>query len=308
MNRRIFNQLIVGTALGQALPRAGAQTAASMPGESTSSAANFHFSIMLWTIDHKIPVEQCLEIAHEAGYNGVEFTGEYKKWSADQTRQLKAKMRSLGLVVDAMSGAQGAFGDPNGTEEFLAGFKGILPYAKDLECPKIILLSGKRIEGVPQATQRQACIDNLKRAVDIATKENVDIVIEPIDPLENPTIFLTSVADGFDIVRGVGSDKVKVLYDFYHEQRGAGNLLEKLEKNIDLVGLVHVADVPGRHEPGTGETDYLNIYRKLAELKYDKFIAMEYYPTSDPLQSLKTQRLVALQATRTSAGPYKLSM
>ena len=54
-----------------------------------------------------------------------------------------------------------------------------------------------------------------------------------------------------------------MLYDFYHEQRAYGNLIEKLEQNIDLVGLVHIADVPGRHEPGTGEIDYLNIYRKL---------------------------------------------
>ena len=57
---------------------------------------------------------------------------------------------------------------------------------------------------------------------------------------------------------------MKVLYDLYHEQRGQGNLIEKLEKNIDEVGLVHVADVPGRHEPGTGEMNYINIYRRLA--------------------------------------------
>jgi hydroxypyruvate isomerase len=86
------------------------------------------------------------------------------------------------------------------------------------------------------------------------------------------------------------------LYDFYHEQRGAGNLIEKLEKNIDLVGLVHVADVPGRNEPGTGEIDYRNIYRKLGELKYDKFVTMEFYPTQDPVGTLRKARLEARQA------------
>jgi len=71
------------------------------------------------------------------------------------------------------------------------------------------------------------------------------------------------------------------LYDLYHEQRGSGNLIEKLEKNIDQVGLVHIADVPGRHKPGTGEIDYANVYRKLAQLKYDRYIAMEFYAASE---------------------------
>ena len=72
-----------------------------------------------------------------------------------------------------------------------------------------------------------------------------------------------------------------MLYDVYHEQREFGNLIEKFEKNIEQVGLVHIADVPGRHEPGTGEINYLNIYRKLAELNYRGTICMEFYPTGD---------------------------
>jgi len=96
----------------------------------------------------------------------------------------------------------------------------------------------------------------------------------------------------------VNAPNVRVLYDFYHEQRGFGNLIEKLEKNIDRVGLIHVADVPGRHEPGTGEIDYPVIYRKLAELHYDRWIAMEYYPTGEPVASLKQARVSALEAMR----------
>jgi hydroxypyruvate isomerase len=97
-------------------------------------------------------------------------------------------------------------------------------------------------------------------------------------------------------VRAVNSPHVRALYDFYHEQRGWGNLIEKLEQNIDLVGLVHIADVPGRHEPGTGEIDYANIYRKLGQLKYDKYITMEFYPSQEPVTTLKKARLEAQQA------------
>jgi len=256
---------------------------------------------MLWTIEKQAPFDQCVEIVAAAGYNGVELVGEFQKWSPDETRRIMARMRSLGLVFDAMSGVKAGFAVPGDSELFMTQLTAQINSAKDLECPVIILLSGKRVEGLDPAAQRQTSIDNLKRAADLAAKNSVEIVIEPIDPLENPTIFLRTVTDGFDIVRAVGSPQVKVLYDFYHEQRAFGNLIEKLEKNADLVGLVHIADVPGRHDPGTGEIDYTNIYRKLAELKYDKFIAMEFYPTSDPAASLKQARVAAQQAMRAIA-------
>jgi hydroxypyruvate isomerase len=75
-----------------------------------------------------------------------------------------------------------------------------------------------------------------------------------------------------------------------------GNLIEKLEKNIDEVGLIHVADVPGRHEPGTGEINYGNVYKKLAELRYRGVIAMEFYPTGDVVETLRRAREEALRA------------
>ena len=81
--------------------------------------------------------------------------------------------------------------------------------------------------------------------------------------------------------------QVRFLYDLFHEQIAEGNLIEKLDKHIDTIGLIHVADVPGRHEPGTGEINYANIYRKLAQLNYRHMAAMEFLPTGDPVASLR---------------------
>ncbi|PYV62809.1 MAG: hydroxypyruvate isomerase, partial [Acidobacteria bacterium] len=117
-----------------------------------------------------------------------------------------------------------------------------------------------------------------------------------IDPEENPHYFLTSVDRGFEIVKTVNHPQVQFLYDFFHEQIAEGNLIEKLEKNIQYVGLVHVADVPGRHEPGTGEINYENIFRKLAELNYQEIVAMEFLPTGDPVEQLRAAREMALRA------------
>jgi hydroxypyruvate isomerase len=195
----------------------------------------------------------------------------------------------------AKRSAQG-FADPAGTSDFLAAARAQMNAARTLGSPQINLKSGNRRDDLPRSAQHNASVENLKRAADLAAANGIQIVIEPIDPLENPQMYLTSVSEAFDIVRAVGSPQVRVLYDFYHEQRAQGNLLEKLEQNFDLVGLVHIADVPGRHEPGTGEINYANIYRKLAQLKYDKFITMEFYPSQEPVATLRKARLEAQEA------------
>jgi sugar phosphate isomerase/epimerase len=78
------------------------------------------------------------------------------------------------------------------------------------------------------------------------------------------------------------------------------NLIEKLEKNIDLVGLVHVADVPGRHHPGTGEINYSTIFRKLAELRYSRYVAMEFKPLGDAVKELRDARELAVSGARSA--------
>lgn len=291
MNRREFSQLAAGATLAQTLVCGSVAQTAEPP-------SAFKFSVMLWTLEKQATFERCIEMVAAAGYNGVELVGEFQKWSADETQRIMARIHSLGLVVDSMSGVHAGFSVPADSDLFMTQLAAQIEAAKRLECPQIILLSGKRAEGLSHDVQKHTSIENLKRAAALVSKENIQIVIEPIDALENPTIYLTTVTEGFEIVRQIGSQSVKVLYDFYHEQRGFGNLIEKLEGNIDWIGLVHIADVPGRHEPGTGEIDYRNIYRKFAELGYSKFVAMEFYPTGDPVDLLKKARLEAIRAAR----------
>jgi hydroxypyruvate isomerase len=121
----------------------------------------------------------------------------------------------------------------------------------------------------------------------------VRLLLECIDPEENPNYFLQSAAEGIEIVRAVNHPQVQFLYDMYHEQMSYGDLISKLDKHIDVIGLIHVADVPGRHQPGTGELNYGNIYKKLAELNYKHNIAMEFIPTSDPVGTLRAAKAQA---------------
>ncbi len=274
---------------------AGAACAMAVPGWAQGGAATkgVRFSFMLWAIAKPVGFDRAVEMVAEAGYQGIELTGEFQKWTPEERTRVMAKLRRLGLVIDSMSGVRAAFAVPEERELFVTQLAEHLRYAKELECPQVILLSGRRSESVSMAEQRVIATENLKRAAEMAAKEKIEIVIEPIDFIERPNVFLASVTDGFEIAAAVNAPNLKVLYDLYHEQRSFGNLIEKLEKNIDRVGLIHVAEVPGRHEPGMGEIDFDPIYRKLRELKYDRWIAMEFYPTEETVASLKKARLGA---------------
>jgi hydroxypyruvate isomerase len=284
MDRRNFTRTIAGAALGAtALP--------SIPVLAAAAAdVPFKLSVMLWTIYTSLPFEQRLEKVSEAGYHAVELVGEFKGWSEDDFRRANARKRSLGITFDATAGLSKGIADPAGREAFLADLKSLFPVASKLECPTIIVLSGDRVNGISHEAQHDACVEALKVAGDVAAKQSFTLLLENIDQEENPRYFLTSVTEGFEIVRQVDNPHVRFLYDFYHEQISEGNLIEKLVKNIDLVGLVHIADVPGRNQPGTGEINYENIFRKLAELKYDRYAAMEFKPAGDPVAILKAAR------------------
>jgi hydroxypyruvate isomerase len=293
MNRREFSQFMAAWAASHLFPLALSQ--------SGPAHLQPRFSVMLWTLGKSASFDRCLEIVAAAGYQGVELVGEFHQWSSDEMQRVMAKMRSLRLRFDMLSGVKSGFADPAGTNALLAELDGQFKIARRLESPQVNLKSGPRISTLSTAAQHAASVENLKRVAELASSVNVQIVIEPIDPIESPTMFMTGVSEGFDIVREVNSPHVRVLYDFYHEQRAQGNLIEKLEQNIDLVGLVHIADVPGRHEPGTGEIDYRNIYRKLAQLRYDKFITMEFYPSGDPIATLSKARMDAMEALQSAS-------
>ena len=299
MNRRTFNRTFAASALGAAAlsevtrmdagPRAAGAEAAGVP---------YKVSVMLWTVFERLPFEQRLEKVAEAGFKYVELVGEYEKWTEEDFRKTNQKRRELGITFDTTAGLEHGVGDPRARDAFLADLRKELPIMEKIECPSMIVMSGNRIADLAPEAQHASCVEGLKRAAEIVEGKGVTLLLENIDLEENPKYYLWSVPEGFKIVQEVNHPQVKCLYDFFHAQISGGNLIKNLEKNIDRVGTVHVADVPGRHEPGTGEINYRNIYKKLAQLNYQGYVAMEFIPTRDPVASLRTAREEALQAGR----------
>ncbi|HEY2118985.1 MAG TPA: TIM barrel protein [Candidatus Acidoferrum sp.] len=289
MRRRQFMGICATTVVG-----AGVGSRSIFAGlddiNASETADPFPFSVMLWTVEPKLPFDERIAKVAEAGYRAVELVDEYDHWSKEEFAHAKTRLRSLGIVVDACSGIRSSICDPSQREAFLAEIRAKLPIMDQLQCFRLILLSGDTVPGLSREQMHASCVEGLQRAAEIAGPQNVELLLENIDPEENSKYFLTSVAEGFEVIRKVGNRKVKFLYDFFHEQISEGNLISKLEKNIDLVGLVHVADVPGRHEPGTGEINYANIFRKLGQLHYSGYVAMEFIPTGNVVTSLRAAR------------------
>ncbi|MBV9156650.1 MAG: TIM barrel protein [Acidobacteriaceae bacterium] len=299
MNRRTFSKSLAGAAaIAGALEPSRSRAAAQ-----DESPAPFNFSIMLWTVFKDLSFERRLEKVVEAGYKNVELVGEYHNWSVLDFNSATAKRKQLGITFDTTAGLKHGIGNPSDRDAMLADLQHELPIMEKLDCPAVIIMSGNVVPGMPRETQHQSCIEGLKKAASIVEGKQIHgqpvrLLLENIDPEENKNYYLTSVAEGFEIIRAVNHPQVQFLYDFFHEQIAEGNLIEKLEKNIQYTGLVHIADVPGRHEPGTGEINYESIYRKLAQLKYDRMVAMEFLPTGDPVAKLRAAREQALNAAR----------
>lgn len=298
MNRRDFSRTVTGAAIASAVHADILLEAQADRAEERAKTVPYKLSVMLWTVFRKLPFEERLEKVAEAGYRAVELVGEFKKWSEEDFRRADKKKRELEMTFDATAGLGHGVADAAAREAFLADLRNMLPVMEKLECPSLIVMSGNKVPGLTRDEQHASCIEGLKRAAEIVEGKNVKLLLENIDPEENPKYYLTSVAEGLEIIEKVNHPQVEFLYDFYHEQISEGNLIAKLEKHIGKVGVVHIADVPGRHEPGTGEINYANIFKKLAELNFNGYAAMEFLPTGDPVESLRTARQMALRAAR----------
>ena len=304
MDRRTFAKSAMAMALGATRQRGRSLSAISKgPDGFTDKQAPFPLSVMLWTVFKDLPFEQRLAKVAEAGYSNIELVGEYGKWSSDDFARANAARKQLGIRFDATAGLRNGIGDPSVREAFLGELRNALTPMETLACPAMIVLSGNVVPGMSHEAQLQSCIDGLKQAAKIVEGRQIDgqpvrLLLDCIDPEENPRYFLQSAAEAIALVRKVNHPQVQFLYDLFHEQIAEGNLIEKLEKHMDVIGLIHVADVPGRHHPGTGEINYVNVYRKLAELKYRHVVAMEFRPTGDPVAELRAAKEMVASAIK----------
>ena len=113
--------------------------------------------------------------------------------------------------------------------------------------------------------------------------------------MDHAGYFLYYVRDAAEMIDRVGSPNVKILFDFYHVQIMEGNLIENVRAHIERIGHFHIGDVPGRHEPGTGEINYRNVFKAIYDLgdRYQGYAGLEYNPTVSREENLSMLRKMA---------------
>lgn len=153
----------------------------------------------------------------------------------------------------------------------------------------VTVLSGNTVRRKTASAQNKAIIDGLQRLVPIAEKHRVTVLLEMLNSLyDHPGYYLDDTELMTGIIRAVDHPQVKGLYDMYHAGVMRGNIVEDIRSSIDAIGHFHIAGIPGRHEPTTGEQNYPMICREIAKLGYTGHVSMEYTPSpgKDPLQAL----------------------
>lgn len=269
------------------------QASAAVPllAAAPKAGSSIRLSLMLWTI--KGSFDERLEAAAKAGIPSVQLVNEWVGWNDAEINRINALRKKLGVGVDAMLGQENwknrpvSLVNPAHRDGFLADLRRSFAVAKKLDCPRIIVMSGDDRPGVPHAEQYASMVEGLKRAGDAAARENLTVIIEPLNSLVNhPGYFLTSGVEGLKAIKEVDNPHVKLLFDIYHEQVQEGNIIDTLTKNVQHIAVFHVADCPGRHDPGTGELNYANIYRAIAQTSFEGHIAMEYLPVGEQVASL----------------------
>lgn len=234
-------------------------------------------SICLEMVYDDDPFVERVSRAAEAEADAVEF------WDW-RTKDLEAIADTAAAADTPIAGfvAGGTLTDPETTGEAAGTLRESIAVAADHDVPVLIVTTGPDQNGLDRRAQREAIVETLSTVAPDAEEADVTLVVEPLNTaVDHPDYFLETSAEGFEIVDAVGSSHVKLLYDIYHQQVTEGNLIQTITENVDRIGHFHVADVPGRHEPGTGELNYEAIFEAIDGTDYDGYVGCEFSPTGD---------------------------
>ncbi len=145
-----------------------------------------------------------------------------------------------------------------------------------LGVPNIIATTGNERFDIPREKQLDICIETLSELAHIAGECGLQIVLEPLNVLVDHKGYLLSRSDeAFELLRAVDSSACRLLFDIYHQQITEGNLIRNITENIDLIGHFHIADNPGRKQPGTGEIHYAKVFEAIEQTGYSGWLAFE---------------------------------
>lgn len=224
-----------------------------------------------------------LEKIKQHGFHGLEY---YHWWDLD-LKQVAREQERIGVGIIATCTNFFNLVDPRFREKYLAGIKETIQASKILGVKSIISQTGNLIENVDRATQRDSMIETLKECALLCEKAEIVLEIEPLNGLiDHHGHFLQRSDEAVEIIDQVNSPYVKLVFDVYHQQITEGNVIRNATQYMEQINHYHIADNPGRNQPGTGELNYINILNAIQDTGYDGFIGLECGYTIDTDEAL----------------------
>jgi len=239
----------------------------------------------------ELPFLDRFEAAAKAGFRAVEYLFPYP-FEASALRQ-RLDDHQLLQVLHNLPAGDWAKGDrgiaclANREEEFRAGVEQAIEYATTLRCTRLNCLAGILPSDADPAEARATFIQNLKYAAARLETAQIRLLIEPINTRDIPGFFLSGTSQALEIMDAVGSDNLCLQYDIYHMQIMEGDVAATIERQLARIGHMQLADVPGRHEPGTGNIPYEPLLKFIDRLGYTGWIGCEYVPKSGTVEGLE---------------------
>jgi len=226
--------------------------------------------------------------ARAAGFRFVEYQFPYAHSAAEVARC--AKDAGVQVVLhnlppgDTTKGERGIASLPGREREFRESVERAIEYATAVSCPRLNCLAGL----APQdARHFDTFAANVRYAARRLGEVGVQLMIEAINTRTVPGFFLTHSAQAIDVLNAAGEANAFLQYDMFHMQIMEGDLARTVERLLGRIGHIQIADVPDRHEPGTGEINFAFLLSHLDAIGYSGWVGCEYNPRGDTLEGLK---------------------
>jgi len=270
----------------QALATLGAAAAATTLSPHMSeaqpprSASRLKQSVSRWCYG-RIPLDDLCEAAKTIGYRSVELLSE-KEWVVPKKHGLECAMANGFGTIPV------GFNRPDNHDKLVADAERMIPLVAAAGVPNIVVFSGNRA-GLSDGEGIANCIAGLKRVTPAAERHNVTLCLEMLNSkVDHKDYQADHTAWAVQVVQGVNSPRLKLLYDIYHMQIMDGDVIATIRANAGHIAHFHTGGVPGRAEiDDTQELNYRRVMQAIADLGFTGFVGQEFVPKRDPLTSLK---------------------
>jgi hydroxypyruvate isomerase len=282
MQRRNFLQQSLAAGAGTLLSSSIFGHSQKQPGLTAGAPFRLNYAIHAGMFkSHAGPdfIDQ-IKFAYEQGFRAIEDNGMMSR-PPDGQQKIGDALAKLGMTMGVFvvdKGGNGANTLAAGKQEhidiFLKGCRNAIETAKRVNAKWVTVVPGDYERKLPIGIQTANVVDALRRGAAILEPHNIVMVLEPLS--DTPDLFLRYSDQTYEICKAVNSPSCKLLFDIYHMQRNEGNIINNINRAWDEIAYIQIGDNPGRKEPTTGEVNYKNIFKAIAEKGYKGVLGMEH--------------------------------